>query len=208
MSDNINQQSYSLRQELRIKRRHLPKMQQHRHAQKVAQRVIHSRLYKHSRHIALYLSADGEVDLSFLINKLHGHAKKCYLPVIVSRRHAIMRFAPYESHSRLKKNCFGILEPVCQKKYLKTAQQLDLILAPLVGFDEQGNRMGMGGGYYDRALQHIKLNTIRATELKTRPIKPKFVGVAHELQCVTKLESHSWDIALNAIVTEQRLNYF
>lgn len=207
-TDIQKQQSYTLRQSLRTKRRHLTKMQQHQHARKITQRIIHSKLYKRSRYIALYLSADGEVDLSFLINKLHsssdsGHSKKCYLPVIISRRQGIIQFAPYEKHTQLKKNCFGILEPVYQKKQLKTALQMDLVLAPLVGFDEQGNRMGMGGGYYDRALQHLKSN-----ELKVRSLKPGFVGIAHELQRVPTLESHTWDIALNAIVTEKRLSYF
>ena len=206
--DIQNQQSFALRQSLRAKRRHLTKMKQHQHAKKITQRIIHSRLYKRSRHIALYLAADGEVDLSFLINKLHsssdsGHSKKCYLPVIVSRRHAIIHFAPYEKHTRLKKNCFGILEPVYQKKQLKTALQMNLILAPLVGFDKQGNRMGMGGGYYDRALQHLK-----SGDSRSRSFKPGFVGIAHEVQGVQRLESHTWDIALNAIVTERRLSYF
>ena len=176
-------------------------MKQHQHAEIISQRIIHSRLYRHSRHIALYLSADGEVDLSPLINKLHTYSKKCYLPVILSRQHAIMAFAPYEKHTRMRKNCFGILEPVFQKKQLKTARQMDLVLAPLVGFDDHGNRMGMGGGFYDRALQHLKSN-------KTRRLKPKFIGIAHELQKVTQLQSQIWDISLNAIVTEKRLSYF
>ena len=114
-----------------------------------------------------------------------------------------MGFAPYDKGTRLRKNCFGILEPVYQKKQLKTALQMNLILAPLVGFDEQGNRMGMGGGYYDRALQHLK-----SGDSRSRSFKPGFVGIAHEIQKVHKLESHTWDIALNAIVTERRLSYF
>ena len=181
-------------------------MKQHQHAKIISQRIIHSKMYKHSRHIALYLPADGEIDLSLLINKLHGHSKKCYLPVILSRQHAIMAFAPYEKHTRLRKNCFGILEPVFQKKQLKTAKQMDLVLAPLVAFDEQGNRMGMGGGFYDRALQHLK--STNTGSLKRRPLKPKVIGIAHELQKVANLHSQSWDITLNAIVTEKRLSYF
>ena len=114
-----------------------------------------------------------------------------------------MGFAPYDKGTRLRKNCFGILEPVYQKKNLKTAKQLDIVLAPLVGFDDQGNRMGMGGGFYDRALQHLKSGASG-----TRSLKPKFIGIAHELQGVKKLESHAWDIALSGIVTESRLNYF
>jgi len=196
-------QSLTLRQSLRQKRSHLSKIKQHQHAQSITRRIIHSKLYKHSRHIALYLSADGEVSLAPLLNKLHSHYKKCYLPVIVSRRHSIMSFAPYEKGTRLRKNCFGILEPVYQKKQLKTARQMDLILSPLVGFDEMGNRMGMGGGFYDRALQHL-----RRQHTTNRLLKPKFVGIAHEIQKVTELESHYWDIPLHAIVTERRLSYF
>ena len=195
-------QSLTLRQSLRQNRRHISRIKQHQHAQSIVQRIIHSKLYKHSRHIALYLSADGEVDLSSLINKLHAHYKKCYLPVILSRRQAIMGFAPYDKGTRLRKNCFGILEPVYQKKNLKTARQLDMVLAPLVGFDEQGNRMGMGGGFYDRALQHLKRQDT------AHRLWPKFVGIAHEEQKVTQLESHSWDIPLHVIVTERRLKYF
>ncbi len=112
-----------------------------------------------------------------------------------------MAFAPYGEHTRMKKNCFGILEPVFQKKQLKTAKQIDLILAPLVGFDELGNRIGMGGGFYDRALAHLK-------SAKNRPLKPKFIGIAHELQNVQKLKSYAWDITLDAIVTERRFSYF
>jgi len=114
-----------------------------------------------------------------------------------------MGFAPYEKNTRLKKNCFGVLEPRYQKKQLKTARQLDMILAPLVGFDEQGNRMGMGGGFYDRALQHLK-GKKQAMKRK----HPVFIGVAHEIQNVPQLDSQSWDIPLHAIVTERRFKYF
>lgn len=192
-----------MRQSLRHKRRHLSRMQQHRHSQVISQRIVHSKVYRRSRHIALYLSADGEVDLAPLLNKLHAHYKKCYLPVILSRQHAIMAFAPFAKNTQLKKNCFGVLEPYYQKKQLKTARQLDMILAPLVGFDEQGNRMGMGGGFYDRALHHLKgKNNARKRK------HPMFIGIAHEVQKVPQLDSQVWDIPLHAIVTERRLKYF
>ena len=197
-TDIQKQQSHALRRSLRIERRNLSKIKQYQHAQRISQRIGHSGSYKYARHIALYLAADGEVDLSFLISKIHQQGKKCYLPVIISRKKGLIAFAPYETHSRLKKNCFGILEPLYQKKQIKTARQMDIILAPLVAFDNQGNRMGMGGGYYDRALKH----------LKTAAIKPKFIGIAHELQRVAELQVHSWDIALNAIVTERRFDFF
>ena len=114
-----------------------------------------------------------------------------------------MAFAPYEKNTQLRKNCFGVLEPLYQKKQLKTARQLDMILAPLVGFDEQGNRMGMGGGFYDRALYHLKCKNPAAQRSR-----PMFVGIAHEIQNVPQLDSQSWDIPLHAIITERRFKYF
>ncbi len=196
-----------LRKTIRLARRQLSRIQKHQHSQVITRRIVHSRFYRYSRHIALYLSTDGEVDLAPLIRKLHSHYhgynKKCYLPVILSRENGLMAFAPYNENTRLRKNSFGILEPVYQKKHLKSARQLDLILAPLVAFDRQGNRMGMGGGFYDRTLSHLKQHGRRP-----RKHHPMFVGIAHELQQVDALQIHSWDIPLYAIITERRLGYF
>ncbi len=196
----MNQSAKSLR--IRQARRHLSRIQQHQHSRIISRSIIHSRFYRYSRHIALYLSADGEVNLSPLINKIHGHYKKCYLPVILSRENGIMAFAPYNKNTSLRKNSFGILEPVYQKKHLKSARQLDLVLAPLVAFDPLGHRMGMGGGYYDRALKHLK------QQWHTRKHHPLFVGIAHELQQVDALQAQPWDIQMHAIVTEKGLRYF
>jgi 5-formyltetrahydrofolate cyclo-ligase len=203
MTETAQHQNFTLRQSLRHQRRQLSRMKQHQHAQAVYRRLIHSRLYRHARSIALYLAADGELDLSLLINRLHSHSRKCYLPVILSRQHATMAFAPYEKHTPLRKNSFGILEPVYQKKQLKSARQLDMVLAPLVGFDELGNRMGMGGGFYDRALAHLIHN-----HTGRKSVRPRFVGVAHELQKLPPMESRIWDVPLQAIVTERRLTFF
>jgi len=202
----LNKSARSLRINIRQARRHLSRIQQHQHSRIISRRIIHSRFYRYSRHIALYLSADGEVDLSPLINKIHGHYKKCYLPVILSRENGIMAFAPYNKNTRLRKNSFGILEPIYQKKHLKSAWQLDLVLAPLVAFDPQGHRMGMGGGYYDRALSHLRRQGLNSRH--TRKHHPLFVGIAHELQQVDTLQAQPWDIPLHAIVTEKGLRYF
>lgn len=197
-----------LRQRLRQKRRQLSAIEQQRHSLKITQRIIHSRFFKHSRNIAVYLPNDGEVDLTPLIQRLFkpfsDRKKRYYLPVIISRRDAIIRFAPFTQGSKMRKNCFAIDEPVYQRRHLKSAIHMDLILAPLVGFDAEGNRMGMGGGYYDRALQHLRSKSAKGRSI----IKPRFVGVAHAVQKVAKLERQQWDIPLHAIVTEQELSYF
>ena len=193
-----SQQLSTLRQCIREKRRQISKAEQLQHSKAIIHHLIHSRLYQNSQNIALYLSTDGEVNLKSLISILFQDNKKVYLPIIISARQGIMKFTPYHHEKLLEKNCFGILEPHHEEKDLISIAQLDLILAPLVGFDESGNRMGMGGGYYDRALQN----------LNTGGSKTQFIGVAHELQKVEKLQAREWDIPLHGIITEKSFSYF
>ena len=195
---HTSRQSSELRTSIRLQRREIPKIKQQLHAAAIIEQLLNSRLYHDSQYIALYLSTDGEVDISALIEQLFTDNKKVYLPVISPTRNGIMHFAAYQRETILEKNCFAILEPAYEERHLIPIEQLDLILAPLVCFDEFGNRMGMGGGYYDRALQH----------LKNREIKTQFFGIAHELQKVELLETHEWDIPLHGIITEKRLSYF
>ncbi len=199
------QQLNKLRQNMRYKRRQLSAIEQQQHSLQLSQHIIHSQAYKKAQHIALYLSADGEADLSFLIQHLHSEVKKtAYLPVITSKKNSIMRFAPYAKNSPLKNNCFAIAEPVYEEQRLKNSQQLDLILAPLVAYDDQGYRIGMGGGFYDRALQHL----ITTKGIAQAHLKPIFMGVAHDFQGVRKLPVQQWDVALNALVTEKGIRYY
>ncbi|MCU7834233.1 MAG: 5-formyltetrahydrofolate cyclo-ligase [gamma proteobacterium symbiont of Taylorina sp.] len=194
----MNSKQTPLRQKLRNERRQISKSEQLLHAESIIQLIIHSQLYKSSQQIALYSATDGEIDLFPMIEQLFSDKKRVYLPVILSSRDSIMHFALYNSETQLEKNCFGIPEPVYQQEHIISVEQLDLILAPLVGFDEQGNRMGMGGGYYDRALQHLNTGTV----------KTQFFGVAHECQRTEHIQANDWDIPLHGIITEERLNYF
>ena len=92
----------------------------------------------------------------------------------------------------MKENRFGIKEPIDGSP--SSAQTLDLILIPLVGFDQRGNRLGMGGGFYDRTL---------AFKLKT-PQRPNLIGLAHECQRVEHLETDPWDIPMTGILTSHK----
>ena len=197
-SPKNTQQTSSLRQHIREQRRQLSKLEQKQHSETIIQHLLRSRLYQYAQHIALYIANDGEIDLSSLMTKLLRDNKKVYLPIILSTKNATMSFAAYTKETLLEKNGFGILEPVYDKQHLIPIEQLDLILAPLVGFDESGNRMGMGGGFYDRALQHIKQGVSQT----------QFFGIAHELQKIEQLEAQKWDIPLNGVITEERLSYF
>ena len=187
--------SRQLRQQLRTLRRNISPRDQRLHSLTVSRLIVRSNTFQHSRRVAFYLSADGEIDLSPVIERAKRAGKRCFLPVL--RRHPALSlwFAEYGSNAELNTNRFGIAEPVLQKRKISMPWGLDLIFVPLVGFDLTGNRLGMGGGYYDRTLSYLRHRQYWKA--------PPLIGVAHECQKVDALIARPWDIPLNAVVTEQ-----
>lgn len=164
----------------------------------LCERIAASRTFQRSKHIAFYLTNDGEVDLSLLIKHAWQQGKQCYLPVLAEPNTQRLWFIPYTPETKLKNNRFGIPEPIHSHKIrLRKTLSLDLILMPLVAFDQQGNRVGMGGGFYDRTLAFLRQRKYWH--------KPNLLGVAYELQKQKQLESNPWDIPLQAIATEKCL---
>ena len=153
--------------------------------------------YQKSHHLAFYLPHDNEVDLKLLLAKAIPKGKKCYLPVLKFNRH--LDFYSYHSESRLIKNFFEIEETDVTQEKLIASCSLDLIFLPLVAFDKQGNRLGRGGGYYDRTLAFLK---------KRRANKPLLIGVAYEFQKLGNIPTEKWDIQLDFVVTEKNIYQF
>ena len=197
-TDKINTESHSnaeIRQLKRSQRRLLSSRTQLQHSQALSQITTKEKTWRCSQHIALYLANDSEIDPYLLIEHARFMGKKIYLPILAPLKNSLY-FSPYEAGDRLKLNRFKILEPVCHPSKWKTASQLDLLLLPLVAFDAHGNRIGMGGGFYDRTLAYRQHRRFWK--------KPTLVGLAHEIQKVGQLNSQSWDIPLDYIITEKQ----
>ncbi len=191
-----SQTRQQIRNEIRARRRQL---EFHHHVDlstSLSRNLFPLPQIRNSRHIALYLSNDGEVDLSSLIDRLQSAGKQCYLPILSPIFHNQLWFAPYHRDSNMVLNRFGIAEPDVNWRYAKPAWALDLILMPLVAFDIQGNRLGMGGGFYDRSLAYLNRRKVWR--------KPYLMGTAFELQKFIQLPHASWDIPMNGIMTEKQ----
>jgi 5-formyltetrahydrofolate cyclo-ligase len=157
-------------------------------------------LFRNSRRIAVYLPADGEVDTAAIIERAWAMGKQVYLPVLVPFLHNRLWFARYEAGTPLVRNRFGIAEPrVVHRRRIET-HALDLVLAPLVGFDGEGNRLGMGGGFYDRSFGYLAR--------RRRWRKPHLVGLAYDFQQLPRLPAQHWDVPLTAVVTDAACHYF
>ena len=188
----------TLRQQIREKRRMLSDSEREHAAFLLCERIAASRAFQQSKHIAFYLTNDGEIDLNLLIEHAWQKGKHCYLPVLAEPNTQRLWFIPYTPETKLINNRFGIPEPIhSNKTRLRKTISLDLILMPLVAFDKEGNRMGMGGGFYDRTLAYLRNRQYWH--------KPNLLGVAYEFQKQKQLETNDWDIPLQAIATEKDL---
>ncbi len=185
----------ALRRKLRHARRQLTPAQQRLAARRLYRQLAQHPRFRRARHIALYLPNDGEIDPRLLLQAAQRRGKATYLPVLNPWPRTRMVFQRIEPGEQLRRNRFGILEPVIRTARQRRVWALDLLLMPLVGFDGKGGRLGMGGGFYDRSLAY------RAMRKKSH--KPTLLGLAHECQRVDRLPLESWDVALQATVTEQ-----
>jgi 5-formyltetrahydrofolate cyclo-ligase len=188
-----------LRKHFREQRRALSWHEQDKHARALAHLLSKHSLFRNARRIACYLPEDGEIDTTYIIDMAWRFKKELFLPVLPPTGQSLF-FAPYTPQSLLRPNRFNIDEPVCSPRHWLRARQLNLILLPLVAFDAQGNRLGMGGGYYDRSLAF--------TRHRQQWHSPHLIGLAHDLQKAPQLPCESWDIPLNIIATETRLYSF
>ncbi len=156
--------------------------------------VIHS-LFHSSQHIACYVAQQDEFDCAPLIQEICRLGKKCYLPVLCPKQSHFLEFAAYRPEDPLRLNRYKILEPEANDKI--ATEKLDLVIVPLLAFDERGYRLGMGGGYYDRTFTFKRERKVAE--------KPYLLGLGYEAQKVAKVPNDAWDVMLDGVLTEEEL---
>lgn len=159
----------------------------------ISQQVRQLDLYRYAKRIALYIAVRGEVTLNHIWHTAPFQGKYCYFPVLKDGK---LIFLPATPKSPFKKNKYGILEPQVDELKAIPLTDLDLVLMPLVAFDEYGNRLGMGKGYYDKTFSDVE---------RVRPGDVHLLGVAYEFQHYEVLPYQHWDVPLDGIVTEKKV---
>lgn len=160
----------------------------------IANQVLRLAPLRRGIRIACYVSMRSEVDTWPLINALWCLRKRVHLPIVDRQRTRRMRFIPITPHSRLRLNSLGIREPISHHARATKTQQLDIIFVPLVAFDAQCHRIGMGGGYFDTTFAFLQ----HAGAWR----KPKLIGIAFDCQRVNRITPNPWDVSLDLVVTE------
>jgi 5-formyltetrahydrofolate cyclo-ligase len=185
-----------LRQHFRRLRRELGHDEQQAHARLVSAQVERYLGFRSGLKISAYIAFQGEISLApWIEGNRHRHC--IHLPRLYEPIEPRLRFAPLKDDTRWMRNRFGIPEPEAHWGKTIAAQHLDIMLVPLVAFDRQGHRLGMGGGYYDRSMG------FRGQRKHWR--KPLLVGVAHSQQEHSALPQQPWDAALDVIITEREI---
>ena len=185
-----------LRRMLRKARRALTPSEQRKAALGLYRQLAQQPLFRRAKHISLYLPTDGEIDPRLLLRAAQRRGKATYLPVLSAWPRTKMVFQRVRRGEKLQPNRFRILEPRVNIGQQRKVWALDLVLLPLVGFDDAGGRLGMGGGFYDRSLAYL------ARRKSWR--KPTLLGLAHECQKVERLAQASWDVPLAGTVTDKQ----
>jgi len=155
--------------------------------------------FRNAKTIAAYIAVNGELDPRPIIDNNTGPRRTILLPALKPHSKPQLWFSQWDAGDPLLTNRFGISEPHPDKRRVPP-WTIDVMLMPLVAFDRNGNRLGMGGGYYDRTLAFKK----QLTKIN----KPLLVGYAYDFQLTKIIRPHQWDIPLDYVVTDKQIHVF
>jgi 5-formyltetrahydrofolate cyclo-ligase len=190
-SDSSSDQSQSvIRDAAKARRAQLTNSQRREASTIIAEKIFDTTLFRNSNNIACYVSLDTEVSTWPIIERAWQQKKRVFAPI--AEKNFILRFRQFDNESELSTNNIGLRQP--NHGRLAHSEELDLVFVPLVAFDSYRNRIGMGGGYYDRAFSFLANNTENT--------KPALIGLGFDCQQVEKIRANPWDIPLFRIFTE------
>jgi 5-formyltetrahydrofolate cyclo-ligase len=187
----------ALRKQMRARRRSLSEAQHALRSNLAASAITRLAAFKAGARVAIYLPFDRETNTVVLLIAAQRRGIHLFLPVVSDLRHGRLRFYPVSGKTR--RGVFGISVP--HRNGRSTAPRwFNLVVVPLVGVDAQGRRLGMGGGFYDRAL------AFRRARHHWRG--PALVGLGFDCQRTTSVFADPWDVRLDSLATESGLVHF
>jgi len=184
----------TLRQEMRQYLTGLKSTEHHHLVLAAMENFLTTPEYRRSQKIAAFYPVRHELDLMPLIEACWADNKKVYLPCLLPKPLQKMYFLPFTPETPLQRNRYNIPEPSLPIHQRINIRQLDVVITPLLAFGPQGQRLGMGGGYYDRtfAFQHRATNYFR----------PRLWAIALEAQAY-ELSANPWDVNIHGVATEK-----
>jgi 5-formyltetrahydrofolate cyclo-ligase len=186
----------ALRATMRARRRNLTPRDSANASVAIVRHLLRLPVFRRARRVAGFWPIDGEPDIREALLAAYVRGATPLLPVLSTREPGHMRFAPWRPGAPMLRNRYGIPEPAPVARRYCSGWHIDCVIAPLVAFDDRGHRLGLGGGYYDRAFA--------AMVSRERPWVG-MIGVAYEHQRVDELDVAEWDVPLSCVVTDRRV---
>lgn len=183
-----HQKKETIRQRLLKQRKAISSSEFRQSSEEIIHKLRHQSEFKKAETVHCYVSMNDsrEVDTHGLIKKMLADNKKVVVPV-TNLKEGTLSHILLSSYEDLQENKWGVLEPN-DGEYV-SPEALDLVIVPMVGADEQCNRIGYGEGFYDRFLKDVDC--------------PK-IGLLFERNILKKLPVEDFDIPLDKILTETR----
>jgi 5-formyltetrahydrofolate cyclo-ligase len=185
------------RQTIRQARRKLPAPYRSAASAKICEAFAKLDAFESASSVAGFLAFDGEADPLGLMINAFTLGKDVFVPMVIEKSKPLM-FAPWTPTTSMKKNRFGILEPDVPADQYVAGEALDFVVTPLVAFDANCHRIGVGGGFYDRTFAHLH------SPKSDRSHSTQMVGFAFEMQRVDRIEPQEWDVKLDSVITEYK----
>lgn len=166
----------------------------HKKARELLKTITPLTEFKQAKRIAFYWPFKGEINPLPILYRALKMGKRCYLPVLHPNKTKHLLFVEYRLGDKLRLNRYGIKEPRLGFRPALAARMLNTVFVPLLAFTQGGQRLGTGGGYYDKTFAFL---------LKGKyPLK--LVGLSYEFQKLERIPHEKWDLLLWGIATEKQ----
>ncbi|NLL30371.1 MAG: 5-formyltetrahydrofolate cyclo-ligase [Clostridiales bacterium] len=187
---NTKEYKRNIRKEVLMKRSKMKAEEKELKDNIILEKLFETNLYKNARNIFTYISFGDEINTIKLIERALKDNKNISVPKTY-RETRTMNAIFIPCLKELKENHMGILEPIDDSIVIKK-EDIDLIIVPGAVFDKDFNRIGYGGGYYDRYLEDIAY-------------KNNKVVLAYDFQIVDKIEKEEHDVKVDIIITDKQI---
>ncbi len=156
----------------------------------IANRLIGLDQYDRSLHMLAYYPFRSEIDTRIIIRDAISRGKKIALPRVGDDNLELFYIKNLEED--LEPGSYDIMEPIPSRCQRAEPSRIDLVIVPGVGFDREHNRLGYGGGFYDRLLNSIPGNAPR-------------IALSFDLQVIDKVPVSGHDLKIDMLITESQI---
>lgn len=163
-----------------------------KYSEDIISQLTNSQVFKESKKIMIYLSFNNEVDTYKLMEYCLNNGKRVIVPYCIKKERKMIPSEVKNPDTELKLNSFGYREPDIESLREVKIEDIDLVIVPGVVFDEAGNRIGFGGGYYDRFLTRLKNTTMT-------------MAICYDYQIIDRVPVDKLDIPVKCIITNKRI---